>query len=497
MESDGTNRSQLVLFQGAGPTGGLREPIVLVLSPSGWENLTLIAPGDATGDGLPDLWARDNTAGTVYQYANQAGNPAALGDHSKRTTIAQGLKASTHPLISSSGDTSADGLPDLWARDSRHRLVTLNGKATSGKVTGFGPAMVMGDSRISASHWKLSEGTGTTAVDLRGRSNATLSSGANWADDTVAGTATKVLQLDGISGTATTTAAAVDTTRSFTISTWAKPDTLGGVVASQDGTRASGFLLWADQGDGTWRFGMAQKDSDGWNYDQTTMRNDAAKVQTGVWTQLTATYHEPTGQIALYVNGTLAGTGHHAKANTWKATGSLVLGRYKYDGKPDVHFDGRISNLAVYHHSTVPTAWATKLVSGINPGKCADNNAGSTADGNRIQIWDCNDANGGTSQKFDIGDTGELRTSGKCVDAANAGTANGTLVQLWTCNGTGAQQWLPTAQGGFYHPASNRCLDLPQGRIMNGTQLQLRDCNHTSPQRWTIPGLASPLSTAD
>ncbi|WP_314251369.1 hypothetical protein [Streptomyces sp. DSM 40907] len=74
VENDGA-KSSLVLLQGAGATGTLRDPVVLVLSTSGWENLTLIAPGDATGDGLPDLWARDNATGDLYQYANVAGEP--------------------------------------------------------------------------------------------------------------------------------------------------------------------------------------------------------------------------------------------------------------------------------------------------------------------------------------------------------------------------------------------------------------------------------------
>ncbi|MFD9406817.1 ricin-type beta-trefoil lectin domain protein [Streptomyces sp. NPDC059989] len=490
VENDGTKNS-LVLFQGTGTTGDLRDPIVLVLSPSGWDNLTLIAPGDATGDGLPDLWARDNTTGDVYQYANVAGNPAALGDHTKRTKIGSGVTAATHPVVGSSGDTSADGLPDLWALDNLHRLRTWNGTATSGKVTGFAAGHTMGDARISTSQWKLNEAQGTTAVDLRGRNNGTLSAtGATSVDDTVAGTATKVVDLNGASGTVTAAGPGVDTTRSFTISTWAKSRERS-VVLSQDGQHTSGFILWHDQ-DGTWRFGMSKKDDDTWDYDQTTTMNDAARVQTDVWTQLTATYDDQTGLIALYVNGTLAGTGHHAKANTWNATGPLVIGRFKYQSKPASYFNGRISNLAVYNHSTVPSATRTTLVSALSSTKCADDNFGHTAEGTRIQIWDCS-TDPGASQLFEIRENGELRVVGMCVDATRNGTANGTLVQLWTCNGGGAQQWLPTATSGFYNPQAGRCLDLPYGRTDNGNQLELFDCGGGNNQRWLASGLASPL----
>ncbi|MFJ7588211.1 ricin-type beta-trefoil lectin domain protein [Streptomyces sp. NPDC097617] len=496
VENDGANNS-LVLFQGTGATNELRDPVVLVLSPSGWDNLTLLAPGDATGDGLPDLWARDNTTGDVYQYANIAGNPAALGDHTKRTKIGSGVTAATHPVVGSSGDTSADGVPDLWALDSLHRLRTWDGTATAGKVTGFRTAHTMGDARISTSQWRLNEEAGTTATDLRRRNNATLSAtGATWADDTVAGTATKVVALDGKAGSVTAASPGVDTTRSFTVSAWAKSDKPS-VVLSQDGQRSSGFLLWHD-GDGTWRFAMSVKDDDNWTYDQTITMNAAAKAQTGVWTQLTATYDATTGLIALYVNGTLAGTGHHAKTNTWNATGPLVLGRYKYQGLPSSYFEGRISNVAVYPHSTIPTTAGsgTKIVSAASSLKCADNNAGNTADGNRIQIWDCSDSNNDDAQRFDVTVDGELRIGGKCVDISGGGTANDTPVLLWTC-ATGAynQQWLPTATGSFYNPASNRCLDLPLGRLDNGTQLQLSDCHNRNSQRWYTPGLATPLAS--
>ncbi|MFD7262205.1 ricin-type beta-trefoil lectin domain protein [Streptomyces sp. NPDC059874] len=496
VESD-SNGSRLLLFQGTGGTGTLEKPLVLVLSPSGWDNLTLIAPGDATGDGLPDLWARDNTTGDIYQYANVAGNPAALGDHTKRTKIGSGVKATTHPVVGTSGDTSADGIPDLWALDNLHRLRTWDGVATSGKVTGFRAGHTMGDARISTAHWKLNEATGNAAVDLRRLNNATLSaSGATRAKDTVAGTTTDVVALDGTTGTVTAAGPAVDTTRSFTVSAWVKSTKPTSIVLSQDGQRASGFMLWHEK-DGTWRFGMSKRDDDNWDYDQTAVMNDAAKVQLNAWTQLTATYDDRTGLIALYVNGTLAGTGHHAKANTWNATGPLVLGRYKLQGQPEVrsYLEGRISNVSVYNHSTVPSAASTTLISALSSTKCVDDNFGHTDDGTRIQIWDCN-ADPGASQLFDVRENGELRILGKCVDATRNGTDNGTLVQLWTCNGLGAQQWLPTATSGFYNPVSGRCLDVPFGRTDNGTQLQLWDCNYGNNQRWHAPGLATPLGAA-
>ncbi|MER6313607.1 RICIN domain-containing protein [Streptomyces sp. NPDC001581] len=144
---------------------------------------------------------------------------------------------------------------------------------------------------------------------------------------------------------------------------------------------------------------------------------------------------------------------------------------------------------------TVPSATSTTLVSAVSATKCADDNHGSTAEGNRIQIWDCN-ADPGTPQLFEIRENGEMRVVGKCVTAAGGGVANGTPAQLAACDGTGGQRWLPTAASGFYNPQSGRCLDLPSARIDNGTQLVLFDCTGSNAQRWHAFGLASPLGAA-
>ena len=116
-------------------------------------------------------------------------------------------------------------------------------------------------------------------------------------------------------------------------------------------------------------------------------------------------------------------------------------------------------------------------------GLCLDNNAQSTANGNKIQIWGCN---GTVAQKWTFVQAGTtLHVQGKCLDIASGGTANGTKVQLWDCNGTGAQVWIPQ-NGGYYNPASNRCLDDPASSTTAGTQVQIWDCNGTGAQKWTL-----------
>ncbi|MEZ0447987.1 ricin-type beta-trefoil lectin domain protein [Cellulomonas sp. ICMP 17802] len=116
-------------------------------------------------------------------------------------------------------------------------------------------------------------------------------------------------------------------------------------------------------------------------------------------------------------------------------------------------------------------------------GMCLDNNAQSTANGNKVQIWGCN---GTVAQQWTFVQAGTtLHVQGKCLDIAGGGTANGTKVQLWDCNTTGAQVWIPQ-NGGYYNPASNRCLDDPAASTTAGTQVQIWDCNGSSAQKWTL-----------
>ena len=116
-------------------------------------------------------------------------------------------------------------------------------------------------------------------------------------------------------------------------------------------------------------------------------------------------------------------------------------------------------------------------------GLCLDNNAQSTANGNKVQIWGCN---GSVAQQWTFVQSGTtLRVQGKCLDIASGGTANGTKVQLWDCNSTGAQVWIPQ-NGGYYNPASNKCLDDPAGSTTAGTQVQIWDCNGSGAQKWTL-----------
>ena len=123
------------------------------------------------------------------------------------------------------------------------------------------------------------------------------------------------------------------------------------------------------------------------------------------------------------------------------------------------------------------------ITSGVNSAKCVDDNGQSSANGTKIQVWDCN---GGANQSWTVASNGTVQVYGKCLDITGASTANGALIELWQCNGGANQQW-QASNGALVNPASGKCLDDPGSNTANGTQLDLWACTGGTNQQWHLP----------
>jgi len=127
-------------------------------------------------------------------------------------------------------------------------------------------------------------------------------------------------------------------------------------------------------------------------------------------------------------------------------------------------------------------------------GSRLDDSAASTANGNKIQIWQ---ANGSGAQNWAFSTTG-VNPSGDYNAAVlgpyclqESGTQNNAPAQLWACNGSNAQSWSiskDASPSGYYqiHPASNggECLDVTGASGNNGTVVDTYTCNSTNAQQW-------------
>jgi non-reducing end alpha-L-arabinofuranosidase len=124
------------------------------------------------------------------------------------------------------------------------------------------------------------------------------------------------------------------------------------------------------------------------------------------------------------------------------------------------------------------------IVSGASSSVCMDNNNGSGANGNKVQVWACDGY--APAQNWTVNANGTITIDGGCLDITGANYSNGTLVELWTCNGGANQQW-KAENGELVNPTSGQCLDDPDGSTTNGTQLQIYGCWGGSNQKWTVP----------
>ncbi|MFI5911414.1 arabinofuranosidase catalytic domain-containing protein [Dactylosporangium sp. NPDC051541] len=117
--------------------------------------------------------------------------------------------------------------------------------------------------------------------------------------------------------------------------------------------------------------------------------------------------------------------------------------------------------------------------------RCVDV-AGDDTGGNNaaVQLWDCQP--GALDQHWLRGANSSLRTLGRCLDVVAGSTANGAKVQLYDCNGGGAQNWAPQSDGTVRNPASGRCLDASGGVAVNGIRLQIADCIGSAAQKFAV-----------
>ena len=92
------------------------------LGTSGWNQYdVLTSPGDVTEDGRPDLIARNASTGAVYLYKGTSS-----GKLSARVKLYDNWK--TYKKIVGAGDLNGDGIGDLLAQDKSNNLYRYDGK---------------------------------------------------------------------------------------------------------------------------------------------------------------------------------------------------------------------------------------------------------------------------------------------------------------------------------------------------------------------------------
>lgn len=203
-----------------------------------------------------------------------------------------------------------------------------------------------------AGQWNLTDGDVATAADVSGGNhNGTLSTGVSWSTDRNGSAA-----FDG-SGGDITGAPVVDTSKSFSVSVWAKLSDTNGYhfIVGQSGQNMESFYLDYDDYFKSWSMVMPSNDtsSPGWY----SASAPASALHLNTWTHLVGEFDASTGTISIYVNGALAGTGTTSSAwNSQAVTGAhLTIGGSNRAGANNAPFSGSISAVQVYNRALSAT----------------------------------------------------------------------------------------------------------------------------------------------
>ena len=290
---------ELDLWTGLGlsPTGSALTTAHQYRMATGWNtgvSSLLLRAADINGDGIPDLWVTNTSAGTTTAYL-----PPALPAAQWSPTASSTLTTAAHAWDFQDIGSASSGTPLASSADSAGAL----------NLTGSGQYAVWNTGDLYSPDVQLN----------------TLNDGTT--------------QIAGGTGSLSAAGPAVNVAGDFTVSAAVKPNALGGVIASQDGATTAGFLLYPDSADGAWKFCMARSDGSGWNEDCAA----GGPVRLDLWTRLTATYQASTGIMTLYVDGVDAGGAVHSAVAGF--TGPLQIGDHLLNGSHSAYFSGQIADV--------------------------------------------------------------------------------------------------------------------------------------------------------
>jgi hypothetical protein len=488
---------------------------------SSWNAFTFAVAQPVSPVHQTTLFALDQVNGTLWEAVNTTDGTTTTWSSTipaaSWTRITGGpWGAGTGPQLVSA-DVSPAGRIELWTKNG----ITATPYTLDGTSLSAGTA-----SRVfsPAHEWPLNDGSGTVAADTSTASatSAPLTGGVTWRSDTsgsdpIRGT---TLAFDGKTGYLTMPPGMIQnagTSMALTLSFRAASGVSGILFSTGHdvpGNANSGAMPVMYIGvDGNL---YAQF----WNGAVSPLVS-RYPVTDGQWHTATLTA-SGTGQT-LYLDNQVAETNAHLAAainsDPYDYAGAGVFNTLGWPqapgGSTTVHpsfFAGELSDIVFYGQAVgtaelaqrnVPMPQTGSFVSSVASGLCLDDYGDSSTDGNKVEIWTCNDTG---AQHWTANPNGELNMYGKCLDVNGAGTANGTKIDLYQCvlsNGAPVsnQTWQLRSDGSVYNPTSGRCLADPSSSTTLGTQLILWDCIGSNAQKWAplrtpVVPVTGPITTA-
>jgi predicted alpha-1,2-mannosidase len=265
--------------------------------------------------------------------------------------------------------------------------------------------------------------------------------------------------------------------------TAAQPDNdiAGGQVIPADGAGSISFLGSASNGPSTGTAKVTYTDGTTQDVSVTfsdwTLGGGRDKPSTGNTIAVTTGYRNHSGNSAENVKTYVFAT----------APVTLTAGKFvKSVRLPSKVDTGRMHVFAVaFGKSSHPTGPIVSGLSSSTSKLCLDDNDRQVTNGNKIQIWGCNNT---AAQQWTVNPDRTLTVFGKCMQPVGGATGKGTRIELNACNGADYQVWQPGDSGSLVNKAaSGMCLDVPNSTTNQGTQLQIYACNKSAAQKWLTP----------
>lgn len=199
-----------------------------------------------------------------------------------------------------------------------------------------GPSVLACDAPGLVAFWRFDEDAGTTLADCSPNALHAQVVGTPWR---VAGVHGSAFSFNGQNLAEVGNALPLRLAGAMTLSAWVKLSSLTGsgrlISKSGEPTRGYGWELWVDSSQSRLAFTVAQS--------ATSSFTVGASVPTGQWAHVAGTF-TPGGEIALYVDGTLA------RALTGPVTGFDTDAGVRLGNRPDgcCAFSGLVDDLRVF-----------------------------------------------------------------------------------------------------------------------------------------------------
>lgn len=175
--------------------------------------------------------------------------------------------------------------------------------------------------------------------------------------------------FNGTSSMATTSAAVVDTTGSFSVSAWVRLATLPATdmkFATQDGIDAAGFEIGVRRSGSPlvpyWSFLMKDTSAQSSGTVAAVSPISITIADVGRWTLVTGSFDAAEKKLRLYVDGVLVAQADRA-VTPWLATGRFAVGRGFGSGAGNGFWNGSIADVQVFDRVLVPHDFTGQLAS--------------------------------------------------------------------------------------------------------------------------------------